>query len=70
MDCGKDCMIDDKDYYMVQHEIWDRLVGGHGMLCMDCMEGRLGHTLRKEEILPCVLTEHMNPYTKKILNKK
>ena len=22
-DCGKDCFIDDKDYYMVNHEIWE-----------------------------------------------
>lgn len=70
MDCGKDTFLDDKDYYMVRHELWRKLVGGQGMLCMDCMEGRLGHKLRKEEILPCVVTEHMNPYTKQILKSK
>lgn len=68
LDCGKDCIKDEKDYYMIQHELWMDLVGSReGMLCMDCLETRLGHKLRKEEILPCPLTEFMNPYTAAIL---
>jgi len=68
LDCGKDCMTDDKDYYMIQNDLWMKLVGSHnGMLCMDCLEARLGHKLRKEEILPCPLTEWLNPYTAHIL---
>lgn len=68
LDCGKDCIKDDKDYYMIQHELWMNLVGSHeGMLCMNCLETRLGHKLRKEEILSCPLTEWMNPYTAQIL---
>ena len=68
-DCGKDCMIDDKDYYMVSHEIWDKIGVGVGMLCMSCLEERLGHKLKKTEILLCPLTEIFNPYTKEILNR-
>lgn len=66
-DCGKDCFIDPKDYYMIHTHLWDIHGCGNGMLCMDCMEDRLGHKLKKEEILPCPLTEWMNPYTKEIL---
>ena len=70
MDCKKDCLKNEKDYYMIQHDLWLKLVGSHnGMLCMDCLETRLGHKLRKEEILPCPLTEQFNSYTKEILNK-
>lgn len=68
VDCGKDTWIDDKDYYMVTFELWEKHGVGQNMLCMDCMETRIGHKLRKEDILPCILTEKMNPYTKKILN--
>ena len=67
-DCGKDCFIDDKDYYMVKDEIWDKKGVGTDMLCMDCMEERIGHKLTKNDILPCPLTEITNSYTKNILN--
>ena len=68
-DCGKNCHDDAKDYYMVKHHLWAAFGVGWGMLCMDCMEGRLGHRLRVEDILPCPLTEQINPYTREILNR-
>ena len=67
-DCGKDCFIDDKDYYMVNHEMWNKYGVGTDMLCMDCMEERIGHKLTANDILRCPLTESFNPYTKAILN--
>ena len=66
--CSKDCFLDDKDYYMIKHELWDKHGVGLGMLCMDCIEERLGHKLTADDILICPLTTHMNYYTKKILN--
>ena len=69
-DCGKDCFINPKDYYMILTSLWDVFGVGNGMLCMDCMEDRLGHKLREEDILLCPVTEWMNPYTKKILGIK
>jgi hypothetical protein len=68
MDCGKDTALDDKDYYMVKFEIWDKFVGHSGMLCMDCMEKRIGHKLTKDDILDCPLNNSCNYYTMKILN--
>ena len=69
LDCGKDTFLDDKDYYMVKEDIWEKIgAPKFGMLCMDCLETRHGHKLRKEEILLCPLTEIFNPYTKQILN--
>jgi len=67
-DCGKDTFIDPKDFYMIRFELWDIIGVGGGMLCMDCIEKRVGHALTKNEILPCPLTEYINPYTSKILN--
>ena len=67
-DCGKDCGIDDKDYYMVKHEIWQRHGVGERMLCMDCMENRLGHKLTASDLLDCPLNT-FNEYTLAILNR-
>jgi len=69
-DCGKDCFVDNKDYYMVNNEIWKKHGVGTGVLCMDCMEERIGHKLTVNDILPCPLTESFNSYTKAILNRK
>ena len=65
-DCGKDTFVDDKDYFMVKHAVWAQHGVGTGMLCMDCMEKRLGRKLVKADILPCPLTR-FNPYTKVLL---
>lgn len=65
-DCGKDTGIDEKDYYMVTHQVWDEYGVGKDMLCMDCMESRIGHPLNKSDILDCPLNT-MNPYTSEIM---
>jgi hypothetical protein len=67
-ECDKDCFIDDKDYYMVKHEIWSKVGVGKGMLCMDCIETKIGHKLTKDDIIECPLTTLFNPYTANILN--
>jgi len=66
-DCGKDTIVDNKDYYMVSHEIWKKFGVGDKMLCMDCMEDRLCHKLTKEDISDCPLNTIINEYTMKIL---
>lgn len=68
VDCNKLCYDDNRDYYMVTDEIWKKQGVGDGMLCMDCMEERLGHKLTKEDILVCPLTQVGNLYTSTILN--
>lgn len=66
-DCGKDCFKNKKDFYMVTFNLWKKFGVGKDMLCMNCMEERIGHKLTKNDILRCPVTEWMNPYTKKIL---
>lgn len=73
--CDKDCYIDDRDYYMLQHALWKKIaINVDGMLCMDCVENILGRKLMKKDILPCTVTKKWNPYTAAILkgitNKK
>jgi len=66
--CGKDCSIDNKDYYMLQEDLWMKLNGkDDGMLCMDCVENKLGRKLSGEDILPSFLTLFRNDYTKNIM---
>lgn len=66
-DCGKDTSVAARDYFMVTHDLWAQHGVGSGLLCMDCMETRLGRKLVKSDILLCVLTQYGNPYTKAIL---
>lgn len=66
-DCGKDTFIERKDYYMVTHDLWYKFGVGNGMLCMDCIENRIGRKLTKSDILVCPLTLDYNPYTSAIL---
>lgn len=67
-DCGKKCNVNSKDYYMVTNELWEKHGVVKGMLCMDCIEVRIGRKLEKFDIMPCRVTEISNPYTQAILN--
>ena len=48
-----DCRVNTlhiNEYYMVQNEIWRAAVpSGPGMLCIGCLEARLGRLLVKED---------------------
>ena len=68
--CGKDCFQDPRDYYMIQHYLWDQIHKGAYMLCMDCCEDRLGRKLTADDILVCHLTVSLNPYTMKIIKNE
>jgi len=67
VDCGKDTFLDNKDYYMVTNEVWKKHGVGKNMLCVDCMEARLGHKLRKDEITLCQQNLYHNKYTRRII---
>lgn len=66
-DCGKNTRIDDKDYYMINDVLWKIYGVGEGMLCMDCMEKRIGRKLIAMDLTMCPLNTHYNYYTKSIL---
>lgn len=68
--CGKNCLEGEHDYYMLNHDIWIQINGKKdGMLCMNCVEEKLGRKLEANDILPCYLTLFENEYTKDIMLK-
>ena len=70
LDCNKNTFeTSEKDYYMLTHELWYGLGMSDGMLCISCVEKRLGRVLRPEDLLDCPLNNGINKYTRKILGK-
>jgi hypothetical protein len=47
LDCDKDTVTGDGDYYMVRDEVWaaSGVTPGGGMLCITCLERRVGREL-------------------------
>jgi len=54
----------------VTTELWEKYGVGEKMLCIGCMEDRLGHKLTKEDITDCPVNTLMNEYTIKILSNE
>jgi|SRR6516162_9561785 hypothetical protein len=55
-DCN-DCGISTfNEYYLVLENIWDNYGCGDGMLCIGCLEKRIGRKLRTTDFVQC----HMN----------
>ena len=46
LDCGRDT-AQMSEYYMVHNRIWKRYGVKHGMLCIGCLERRMGRKLTK-----------------------
>lgn len=46
------------EYYMVQHIWWRIAGGGDGMLCVGCLERRLGFKLCATDFLPSSAVNH------------
>jgi hypothetical protein len=55
LDCGADtCAI--KEYYVVTDDVWLAAnPDNHGMLCIGCLENRLGRKLRPDDFTDCPL---------------
>jgi hypothetical protein len=76
LDCGFNTRINNIDYYIVHNYIWDAVVkddynelcelrGYNGMLCINCLELRLGRKLVFEDFTRCMLN-HNNPYVQSL----
>jgi hypothetical protein len=58
-DCGHDTRSIG-EYYMVQDDLWDAALRRGGwvrMLCIGCLENRLGFTLSERHFIDCPLNE-------------
>jgi transcriptional regulator with XRE-family HTH domain len=47
--CGV-CTLRNNHFYMVTDEIWTQYGAGHGMLCLDCLTGRMGRKLELQDL--------------------
>jgi hypothetical protein len=58
VDCGV-CTIKLQEYYMVRHELWAQagMDRNGGMLCINCLEHRLGRTLIASDFLDVPLNK-------------
>ncbi|GAB3975613.1 hypothetical protein GCM10028806_33560 [Spirosoma terrae] len=70
--CNKDTFDDNRDYYMVRDEVWFQIMPTKkGMLCMDCLETKLGRKLTAADLTLCPLNMDPlpigNQYTRQLL---
>lgn len=66
----QDCSISTigDNYYMIQHKLWKRVHPNYvGMLCLGCLEVRLGRPLIKADFIKAPVN-YMNPVVAAILN--
>lgn len=48
--CSVDC-CEIREYYMVTNELWEQYGVVHGMLCIGCLEQRMGRELTKDDFM-------------------
>jgi len=53
----EDCASDYDEYYMVQNDIWKVYGAGKGMLCIGCLEKRIGRKLRRQDFIDLPINE-------------
>ena len=74
VDCGHDTRTPPREYYAVHNALWLEacavepvLPGVRGMLCLGCLEQRLGRELTRTDFKECGLTHHPRPKSSKRL---
>ena len=64
MDCHRDTSCAGlKEYYMVQFDMWNDLTNKNErdrMLCIGCLEDRLGRVLKSDDFTDCPLNRETN----------
>ena len=71
VDCSVNTM-DIDEYYMLKEKVWLSIVPGReGMLCIGCVEKRLGRKLIPEDFSYCPLNEeeYSQPRSDRLLNR-
>lgn len=52
-----DCEETNIDYYMVQKPIWEEFGCGVGLMCIPCLEKRMGRKLQFEDFTKCIVND-------------
>lgn len=66
IDCG--CDTRGNEYYMVKDEIWP-IDGDGGMLCIGCLETKIGRILTKEDFTDCLANLDLRPRSKRLQDR-
>ena len=67
MDCGISTFHDDKNYYMLNNDLWKSIVPNiDGMLCIHCVEERLGRKVKYDDFSDVPLNHHWNGYVQQL----
>lgn len=66
VDCGFDTFH--QEYYSVRHHLWPLPKMG-GMLCIGCLEERLGFTLTPEDFIDCPLNRETHNKSDRLLDR-
>lgn len=70
-DCNV-CTLCIDEYYMVDNGTWEVATedfGGHGMLCIGCLEARLGGKLIASDFPDYPINRGFFPYSTRLLNR-
>jgi hypothetical protein len=66
-DCGMNTFY---EYYMVHDELWDSVSKSEEMLCILCLEARLGFKLSKKDFTDCPINKDLWIDSTKILKNR
>jgi hypothetical protein len=61
-DCGVDTSQTDgiSEYYMVNDDLWESAISTSGMLCIGCLERRIGRRLTAADFTDCPLNSGLH----------
>lgn len=62
-DC-ETCTLCIDEYYMVTDEVWESAGLENGMVCIGCLEARVGRTLNANDFTDCVVNTDPTQYLK------
>lgn len=68
IDCGLNTMYAG-EYYMVNDAIWDAHVGSGGMLCIGCLENRMGRILNSNDFTSAPINSINQMKSERLINR-
>jgi hypothetical protein len=71
MDCGNQTAMTHKDeYYMIHDALWLKAnPKGEGMLCIGCVEDRLGRRLSADDFTDCLLNKSRHGKSERLISR-
>lgn len=70
--CCGDCSVDTfeiGEYYSVRNSLWRKFGNQYGMLCVSCLETRLGRKLRRRDFTNYPINRGVFPQSERLLER-